>query len=76
MGALKLAVIILIAATLAACASTRPLPVSRCAGWEPIYPEKADVPVISDTLAGQVLSHNLHGRDVCGWLPPTKKAAQ
>lgn len=75
MVALKMAAVALLAVMLAGCQTTAPLPVSRCAGWEPIYPERSDVPVISDSLAGQVLSHNIHGRDLCGWQPPTKKAA-
>lgn len=47
---------------------------SPCAGWRQINPTADDIDAISDPLAGQILSHNMHGADVCGWVPPTKKA--
>ncbi|ODT79166.1 MAG: hypothetical protein ABS76_21505 [Pelagibacterium sp. SCN 64-44] len=60
---------------LSGCSHFRPVEASHCAGWRQINPTAGDVEVISDPLAGQILSHNLHGADVCGWVPPTKKAS-
>lgn len=50
---------------LAGCA-TSPDP---CAGWAPIRPEAADVDGMSDELALQILQHNEHGSQACGWRP-------
>jgi hypothetical protein len=55
---------------LSMCATTQQAPLAPCDGWHAIYPTKADVGVISDQLAGQVLSHDLHGQKTCGWTPP------
>jgi hypothetical protein len=38
-----------------------------CDGWKPIRPEAADVDVISDSLAEQILQHDEFGASVCGW---------
>lgn len=42
---------------------------SPCDGWSAIRPEPADVDVVSDSLAAQILGHNEHGASVCGWTP-------
>lgn len=51
-------------------------PPSNCDGWAPIYPTRADVEVISDQLAGQVLAHDMHGQKTCNWKPPTKSSSK
>lgn len=38
-----------------------------CVGWRPIRPTQKDVQIISDKLAADILSHNEHGKDICGW---------
>jgi len=85
-NAMKFLITLLAVVSLAGCATTRGMPSTTCDGWEPIYPAKTDVVpldppqpgigVISDQLAGQILSHNVHGQKTCGWKPPnapTKK---
>jgi hypothetical protein len=52
---------------LASCATTggcvtKPDP---CAGWSPIYVSRTDV--LSDGTAKQILAHDEHGKQVCGW---------
>jgi len=37
----------------------------RCAGWRPIYVSDEDV--LSEGTAEAILSHNLTGREACGW---------
>jgi hypothetical protein len=41
---------------------TKPDP---CAGWSPIYVSRTDV--LSDGTAKQILAHDEHGKQVCGW---------
>lgn len=48
------------------CASG-PLPTDGCEWTRPIRPTPHDVDVISDRLAGDILSHNEAGARVCGW---------
>ena len=38
-----------------------------CAGWAPIRPEAHDVEVMSGVLADQILQHDTHGAEACGW---------
>lgn len=38
-----------------------------CDGFKPIRPTFKDVDAISDQLTEQLLGHNQHGADVCGW---------
>lgn len=40
-----------------------------CEWVSAIRPTSADVDVMSDTLAGQILAHNMAGARVCGWEP-------
>lgn len=42
---------------------------NSCDGWRPINPKSADVAQASDELVAQILAHNEHGRDTCGWRP-------
>lgn len=73
--AIKLVAAVLVtSAILSGCGHFRPIEASPCAGWRQINPTAGDVEVISDPLAGQILSHNMHGAAVCAWVPPTKKA--
>ena len=44
-------------------------PVSDGCEWvRPIRPTMADVDVMSDALAGQILAHNEAGAGACGWV--------
>ncbi|WEJ31713.1 hypothetical protein [Devosia sp. SD17-2] len=70
-GAIKLAVLGAFLIVLAGCAHSTPSVTSNCAGWRQINPTSADIGVISDPLAGEILSHNEHGSATCGWQPPT-----
>ena len=40
-----------------------------CSYFRPIRPTAADVEVISQSLADQVLAHNEVGQSRCGWVP-------
>jgi hypothetical protein len=41
-----------------------------CAGWAPILISKQDV--LTDGTAKQILSHDMHGKKVCGWVNSKK----
>lgn len=78
MGAMRTTACAAVVATslvLSGCSHFGTPSASHCAGWRQINPTAGDVEVISDPLAGQILSHNLHGASVCDWVPPTKKAS-
>jgi hypothetical protein len=38
-----------------------------CDGWAAIRPTSADLAVLSPSLKKQILAHDMHGADVCGW---------
>jgi hypothetical protein len=43
---------------------------NECAWAKPLNPEVRDVRVISDSLADQILVHNLTGQEICNWKTP------
>ncbi len=38
-----------------------------CVGWKPIRPTQRDLQAMSDRLVTQLIEHNEHGRNICGW---------
>lgn len=58
----RLIVVAVLAASLGGCIHT-----SNCAGWVQINPSRKDV--LTEGTEAQILTHNLHGRDQCGWKP-------
>nr|WP_078689852.1 hypothetical protein [Bartonella schoenbuchensis]CBI82364.1 conserved exported hypothetical protein [Bartonella schoenbuchensis R1] len=40
---------------------------SSCLGWLPIYLDRQDLNTISPNLARDILKHNQHGKQLCGW---------
>lgn len=56
---------LVVALALAGCVTTG----TACDGWTPIRPTQAELQTMSGELAGQILSHNLHGAKTCGWRP-------
>jgi hypothetical protein len=54
--------------TVTACTSG-PASSDLCAGWAPIRPTVTDVNAMSGVLVAQVLAHNMHGAQLCGWAP-------
>lgn len=69
-AAIKLAALGAFLTVLVGCAHSGPSVVSNCVGWRQINPTPADIGVISDPLAGEILSHNEHGAATCGRQPP------
>lgn len=52
------------------CASGPPQAIpDRCAGWEPIRPSGLDLDRMSGALVEQILAHDKHGVQLCGWHP-------
>jgi hypothetical protein len=52
---------------LAAC--THAPPPAPCAGWSPIRLTAQEFYSLSDESQRQVLAHQTHGANVCGWPP-------
>ena len=51
--------------SLAGCAGGTATPPDPCLGWTPIRPSSQDV--LTPNTARQILAHDEHGADVCGW---------
>lgn len=52
---------------LAGCSASGSATDTACVAFGPIYPSRADV--LTDGTARQILTHNITGRDLCGWNP-------
>jgi hypothetical protein len=59
----------MIAVVLAGCTTTGGAGGAFCDVARVMHPTERDVEVISDRLAGDVLSHNKTGQLNCGWRP-------
>jgi hypothetical protein len=56
--------------TSAASCQSGPPPIAKpdlCSGWSPIRPEQHDVSLMSGTLLDQIVAHDRHGAELCGW---------
>jgi len=40
---------------------------SACDGWRAIHPTAGDMGTMSDRLVTEILTHNRHGAQTCGW---------
>jgi hypothetical protein len=60
----------LLMSAVAACLTGCQTAGSACDGWRQLRPTARDVEVMSDQLAMDVLMHNEHGKDLCGWRKP------
>ena len=58
-----------VSSAIGACATVPAPSPGTCAGWSPIGPTQSDTAAISDTLARQILAHDKHGQQACGWAP-------
>lgn len=56
--------------SLAACATSGPVPSSYCDIARPIYFAPADR--LSDRTERAIIAHNEKGADLCGWKPPAR----
>lgn len=52
---------------IAGCSASGPAVPDLCAGWKPIRPDAMDVKGMSGALVTQILAHDLHGQQLCGW---------
>nr|WP_081632691.1 hypothetical protein [Bartonella bovis] len=49
---------------------------SSCLGWRPVYLDQKDYNKISSNLARDILKHNEHGKQLCGWKPVNKSSSR